>query len=62
MSIKSFLMILILLFSTVGCPKKEDDNTIRNLLILGAISRTSSTANCSGQSKVVVCVPKGIAE
>jgi hypothetical protein len=43
--------------------KEKEDNTLRNLGILSIISsRNSSSTSCSGDSGMIICIPRGIAE
>lgn len=42
--------------------KKKEDNTRRNLGLLLFLGSTNTTAECTGASGMVICIPKGIAE
>lgn len=63
MKLKKILFTLILIFSTLyACHKEKEDNTLRNLLLLGVARSQSSSSSSSCTSGMIVCIPKGIAE
>ena len=58
--------ILLSISFLVNCdgitPKKKEDNTNRNILILGILNNSNTSSSSSCTSGMVICIPKGLAE
>ncbi|MEM7179693.1 MAG: hypothetical protein AAF518_02190 [Spirochaetota bacterium] len=62
-SLTVFLVISFLANCNQLTGEKDNDDTNRNLLILGAISNSnSSSSSDSCTSGMIICIPKGLAE